>query len=162
MLQERKKKEERKGLATAWWCQWTLCTLICEEFSDYVLTEHGSIGTMQALDDPQYYDMMSCCMAELGHWDIQKNLVGSPKYIQTMSECNAHWNNSFDLLGLRIYKFGNEICINAINVHNDSTETLEQQSINILEQKGSLSCLYTSVAENCSALVQHLVARPVQ
>lgn len=107
MLQEWKKKEDREGFATAWWCQWTLCALICEEFSDCVLMEHETIGTMQALDDPQYYSM-SCFMAELGHWDIQKELFGSPKYIQTVAECAAHWNNSFDLLVLRVYNFDNE------------------------------------------------------
>lgn len=88
---------------------------------------------MQALDDPQYYNMISCCMAELGHRDIQKNLVASPKYIRTMAECAAHWNNSFDLLVLRVCKFDNETCINTINVHNASAEISQQLSINILE-----------------------------
>lgn len=55
-----------------------------------------------------------------------------------MAECTAHWNNSSVLLVLRVYKFDNEASgnsINTINIHNTSTETLQQQSINILEKK---------------------------
>lgn len=55
-----------------------------------------------------------------------------------MAECIAHWNNSFVLLILRVYKFDNEASgnsINTINIQNTPTETLQQQSINILEKK---------------------------
>lgn len=58
--------------------------------------------------------------------------------MKTVTEHTSHWNNSFVFLVLRVYKVGNEASgnsISTINRYNTSTESLQQQSNNILGKK---------------------------